>query len=200
MEKKSFYIKESLKLFLQYGIKTVTIGQITQQLNVSSKTLYLLFGDKTGLVEACFELYRENTEKAYRELLEQAENVAEGLILFYHKLVESMSRINPNFHNDIARYFPRIWDGDEAFGKIQTRQLLERGIKENIFVSNIDPSICTETITLLIRSMFQQDPFAPSSPGMAKLMSNILWPYLRGISTPEGREAFRKYRRSFISI
>lgn len=199
MEKKSFYTKESLKLFLQYGIKTVTIGQITQHLNVSSKTLYVLFGDKTGLVEACFELYRLNTEKAYRELLDQAENVAEGLILFYDKLVESMSRINPNFHNDIARYFPRIWDGDEAFGKVQTRELLERGIREKIFIDNIDPAICTETITLLIRSMFSQDPFAPTSPGIPKLMANTLWPYLRGISTPEGREAFRKYRRRLVN-
>lgn len=200
MEKKEVYIKESLKLFLKYGIKSVTIGQITQQLNVSSKTLYQLFGDKIGLVKACLELYRTNTEKAYQQLMRGAENVADALMAFYEELIQSMSRINPNFLLDIARYFPEIWNEDQAFGIQHTRALLQRGQQEALFVAGLNLEICASTITLLIRSMFQQDPFAGRSANIQLMTSNVLWPYLRGISTDQGREAFRKYRKQTLQV
>ncbi len=200
MEKKAFYIKESLKLFLKYGIKSVTVGQITQQLNVSSKTLYQLFGDKTGLVRECLELYQQNTERAYQALLENADNVADALMGFYEELIESMSRINPNFLLDIARFFPEVWHRDQAFGIHHTLELLQRGQAEHLFVKGLDTDICARTITLLIRSMFQQDPFAEHNPNIQTLTNNVLWPFLRGISTPEGLEAFRKYRKRTVQV
>lgn len=198
MERTQYFVKESLKLFLKYGVKSVTVGQITQHLNVSSKTLYQLFGDKTGLVHQCAELYRTNTAKAYEQLFTDSANVADAVIRFYSLLVESMSIVNPNFFVDIARYFPDLWNQQEAFGLQYTRRLIERGVAEGIFVSGLEVDICAETLTLLIRSIFEKDPLAGTNTQTQILMANVLWPYLRGISTPEGRQEFRKYRRQAI--
>ncbi|MFK7921689.1 MAG: TetR/AcrR family transcriptional regulator [Bacteroidia bacterium] len=198
MERNEYYIKESLKLFLKYGVKSVTIGQITQHLNVSSKTLYQLFGDKTGLVHHCVELYRTNTAITYQELLSGAENVADALIRFYNTLVESMGLINPNFFVDVTRYFPELWDQQEAFGMQYTQELIEQGVKEGIFVEGIHIGICAETLTLLIRSIFEKDPLSKHNAKTQTLMNNVIWPYLRGISTPQGQEEFRKHRRQVV--
>ncbi|MDX2285489.1 MAG: TetR/AcrR family transcriptional regulator [Bacteroidia bacterium] len=195
MDKRSHYIKESLKLFLKYGIRTVTVGQITAQLNISSKTLYLLFGDKTGLVYACFQLYAQNSQKAYEKLEQESENVADLLIRFYNKLVESFGRINPNFFNDISAYFPELWNSDEAFGLEQTRQLLRRGVEEALFVPHLEVPVCAETLTMLLRSMFEKESF--EGRGMPLLLTNVLWPYVRGLCTARGLEEFRKYRKVF---
>ncbi|TAE51120.1 MAG: TetR/AcrR family transcriptional regulator [Bacteroidetes bacterium] len=192
-EKRAYYIKESLKLFLKYGIRTVTVGQITSHLNISSKTLYQLFGDKTGLVKACFELYSQNSHKTFEEIEAEAENVADMLIRFYKRLTDSLSRINPNFFNDMAGYFPEIWSSDEAFAMNHTRIILRRGVEEKIFVGGIDIELCAQTLTLLLRFMFEREPFG--SHNSQRLLANVLWPYVRGISTPEGLEEFRRYRR-----
>ena len=195
MEKKEYYIKESLKLFMKYGVKTVTIGQITSHLNVSSKTLYAIFGDKTGLVDECFLLYKKNSEKAFEDLQKASDNVADMLVKYYNMLVDSITRINPNFYNDIARYFPEIWDSDEAFGIIQTKALLVQGVEEGLFFSAIDIGLCSETLTILLRSLFELEPYSRDEIGSHKLMTNVIWPYFRGICTPEGVEEFRKYRK-----
>ncbi|MDX2248721.1 MAG: TetR/AcrR family transcriptional regulator [Bacteroidia bacterium] len=195
MEKKAFYIKESLKLFMKFGVKSVTVGQITAKLNISSKTLYLIFGDKTALVEACFDLYKENSAKEFDFLRSDSDNVADMLVRFYNTLIESISRINPNFFNDIASYFPKIWDSDEAFGINQTRELMKQGISEGIFSKAIDVELCAETLTLLLRSMFEKDPYDSRHGGSQRLLANVLWPYIRGLCTPEGMEEFRKYRK-----
>ena len=196
MNKQDIYIKESLKLFLKYGIKSVTIGQITSRLNVSSKTIYNLFQDKTGLVQACFELYKVNSHKEFDALQKQADNVADLVIRFYVKLVESLSLINPNFFNDIAHYFPQIWDTNEAFGISHTREIIQQGIDEGIFVEGIDIDICATTFTMLVQSMFENDELW--GKGTQKLLTNVLWPYVRGICTQEGLEEFRKYRRFML--
>lgn len=198
VEKKDIYIKESLKLFLKYGIKTVTVGQITAKLNISSKTLYLIFGDKTALVSECFALYRLNYDKEYEQIKSEAVNVADMLIQFYNKSIESLTRINPNFFNDISRYFPEMWNSAEAFGYRHTRELLEQGVSEGIFVSSIDMDLCAETLTLLLRSMFDRESFSETST--RKLLTNVMWPYVRGICTESGMVEFRKHRRFVAGV
>lgn len=194
IEKKDIYIKESLKLFLKYGIRSVTVGQITQKLNVSSKTLYSIFGDKLGLVSACFNLYKEESQLEYEQLKGNSENIAQVLIKFYLRSVEAFNRINPNFFNDIASYFPEIWDDDEAFGKHRTQELLAQGIEEGIFFNSIDLEIASRALSILLRSMLEDE--ALFEQGNERLFSNVLWPYLRGICTQKGLEEFRKYRKT----
>ncbi|WNJ18892.1 TetR/AcrR family transcriptional regulator [Pontibacter sp. G13] len=198
MDKRIIYTKESLKLFLKFGVRSVTVGQITGHLNISSKTLYQLYGDKTGLVNACFQLYRDNSREEFDKLEADCTNVAELLVLFYNKMISSLSRINPNFLNDISNYFPEIWDSNEAFGVTFTKQILTRGVEEGIFHNSIDVEICAETLSLLLRSMFEKDPF--SGRDSKKLLANMLWPFVRGICTEEGLTEFRKYRRFAVGV
>lgn len=199
MEKKELYVKESLKLFMKFGVKSVTVGQITGKLNISSKTLYQIFGDKSALVEECFLLYQKNMERRFHTLRRESENVADMLVRFYNMLVESITRVNPNFYNDIARYFPEIWDSDDAFGISQTRELMKQGVAEGLFIPAIDIRLCSETLTLLLRSMFEKDPYDTRHGGSQRLFMNVLWPYVRGICTPKGLEEFRKFRR-YVSV
>ena len=195
-EKRGIYIRESLKLFLKFGIRSVTVGQITQRLNISSKTLYSIFGDKSGLVNECFELYKEDSQREFEGMKVESENVAEALIKFYRRSVEVFNRINPNFFNDLSSYFPQIWDDDEAFEKHRTKELLTQGIEEKIFISSIDLEICSRTLSILLRSMLEDE--ALFEQGNQRLFSNVLWPYLRGICTQKGLEEFRKYRKYLI--
>ncbi|MEZ4826681.1 MAG: TetR/AcrR family transcriptional regulator [Bacteroidia bacterium] len=195
MDKKEFYVKESLKLFMKFGVRSVTIGQITAKLNISSKTLYMIFGDKTGLVEACFELYKFNSTREFESLRQESKNVADMLVKFYNMLIETISRINPNFFNDISSYFPKIWDSDEAFGINQTRELMKQGVEEGIFSQAIDIPLCAQTLTMLLRSIFEKDPYDSRHGGSQRLLANVIWPYVRGLCTREGMEEFRKYRK-----
>lgn len=198
MDKKSLYVKESLKLFMKYGIRAVTVGQITSHLNISSKTLYNLFGDKAALVEATFQLYRYNSDKEFDLLKEDSDNVADMVIRFYNQLVTTLSRTSPNFFNDLSNYFPEFWNAAEAFGIEHTKIALQQGIEEGIFVPSIDVDICSETLTLLLRAMFERDVYVER--GGPYLLSNVLWPYVRGICTPRGLVEFRKYRKSAIGV
>ncbi|MEM7370464.1 MAG: TetR/AcrR family transcriptional regulator [Bacteroidota bacterium] len=196
MDKRTLYIKESLKLFMKYGIRSVTVGQITNKLNISSKTLYNLFGDKAQLVQECFQLYRDTSDREFEVLRQESVNVADMVIRFYNQLVTTLSRTSPNFFNDLTNYFPEFWNAAEAFGIEHTKIAIQQGIEEGLFVPHIDVLIASETLTLLVRAMFERDVYVER--GGPYLLSNVLWPYVRGICTARGLVEFRKYRKMAI--
>lgn len=192
MDKRDFYLKESLKLFLKHGIKKVTVGDITSHLNISSKTLYAIFGDKLSLAEAAFQLYLHNAEHDFNTFSEKTENVADMLVQFSFASVESISRVHPAFFHDLAHYFPNIWDEEEAFGIQFTRALIERGIEEGIFVRAMDRDLCAKTLVWLLRAVVERQEILQQTP--QALWLNVLWPYVRGLCTEQGLRAFREAR------
>ena len=50
MDQKERIIEQAMQMFVTQGIKSVRMDDIAQQLGVSKRTLYELFGDKEGLL------------------------------------------------------------------------------------------------------------------------------------------------------
>ena len=46
-------VNQAIKLFLQYGFKSVTMDEIAQHMRISKKTIYAHFPKKETLVETC---------------------------------------------------------------------------------------------------------------------------------------------------
>lgn len=191
-----FLVKESLKLFLQEGIRGMPIGELSRRLGVSTKTLYQHFGDKPGLVRACVRLYRANSLKLYQESSEGASDSAEVLVRFHHQQVSRLLRTHPAFFRDIAYYLAEESEKRGLLGEQETRELLVRGQSEGLFQQNIDPEISASTLTLLMEAIFEGQRF--SGHGTRELMTQVLWPYWRGLCTELGLEAFRLHRDAYL--
>lgn len=55
MDQKERIIEQAMQMFVTQGIKSVRMDDIAQQLGVSKRTLYELFGDKEGLLYLAME-------------------------------------------------------------------------------------------------------------------------------------------------
>ena len=192
MEKRDQLLKEILIRFLQHGIRQVKISDVTTSLNVSSKTLYQVFGDKEGLIRAAFELYQANTTADFERWKTQSDNVAALMVNFYRAALAGLSRVNPAFFHELSQSYPHIWNSDSAFGLDHSRALLAQGVEEGIFVPQLDLTICSHTLTYLLRSMLDREPFASATP--EQQFNQVIWPYVRGLCTEAGRAKFRAYR------
>jgi TetR/AcrR family transcriptional regulator, cholesterol catabolism regulator len=190
MEKKDFYVEKSLKLFLKHGIKSVTIGEIANRLNISTKTIYKLFIDKTGLVKECLALDNQIIHQTYEQIL-QKENALSALMQFYNELANRIASVNPNYFADLQRYFPEFWAEIADYSTNQLDILLRRGVESGIFFKNIDTLICAKSIGLLINAVLQDDYFSTQLKDRRKLTANVLYPYIRGICTHQGLEEIK---------
>ncbi|HSZ24963.1 MAG TPA: helix-turn-helix domain-containing protein, partial [Cytophagaceae bacterium] len=66
MDAKDIILKGALEMFMRYGIKSITMDDISRSLGVSKKTIYQYFIDKEALIGSCVE----DNVKMHRELLE----------------------------------------------------------------------------------------------------------------------------------
>lgn len=185
-------LKESLIKFLHHGIKQVKISDLTQVLNVSSKTLYLHFEDKHGLVRECFQLYLSNTTLEFTELELTSGDVAELMVGFYRSALAGLNKVNPAFFKDLSTSYDDIWSSEDAFGLIHAKSMIARGIKEEIFVPSLDQDLCARTLTHLLRMVLEKEPFCSETP--ERQFNFVIWPYVRGMCTQKGREKFRSYQ------
>ncbi len=192
MDKKDLYIEQALRKFLKFGIRSVTIGEIAQHLNISTKTIYKLFDDKNGLVNACLELDKQIVEKTYQKILNN-EVLMISLIEFYNELVNRISRVNANYFLDVQKYFPQAWEEITVLSTEYIKELLERGIQQGYFYKTLDKEVVAQTLSLLVRAMLDDHTFVNYTPNRRQLSANVIYPYLRGICTQKGWEEVRQY-------
>src|ERR1700733_9047928 len=83
------------ELFLQAGIKSVTMDDIAKHLGMSKKTIYQFFKDKNELVIALIKQRLQKDEDEMTEMINKSGNVIEGMILMMKCSEEIFSRANP---------------------------------------------------------------------------------------------------------
>ncbi|EAY25991.1 TetR/AcrR family transcriptional regulator [Microscilla marina] len=198
MDKKQLYIEKTLHLFLQKGIKNVTMSEVTQALNVSSKTLYKMFDGKTGLVLTCIRLHKyQMSEMAQRIIDEKDENVLDAIISIHDAFLGEVVQIDPAYFNDIAFYYPEIWETESYFDFKYTKGLMMRGIKQGLFHKNLDVELAVDTIVLLIRAMIEhKDLQGKYKQNYEPLYNSMLLPYLKGLCTMHGLQKLREYHKA----
>ncbi|OJJ23883.1 hypothetical protein BKI52_05910 [marine bacterium AO1-C] len=197
MNKEQTYIAQTLQLFLEKGIKNVTMSEIARALNASSKTIYKIFEDKTGLVLACIRLHQQQMSTMEQQIMEQkGEQVIEAMITIHDAFLAEMAKVDLVYFNDIAHYYPDIWASESYFDFRYTKRLMIKGIKEGIFYKNIDVELAVDTIVLLMKAMIEHNDFQSEYQANHELLySSILLPYLRGICTMNGLQKLKEYHR-----
>jgi AcrR family transcriptional regulator len=198
MDKKQLYIEKTLHLYLKKGIKNVTMSEVTQALNVSSKTLYKIFDGKTGLVLSCIRLHKHQMSEMAQGIIDQKEeNVLDAIISIHDAFLGEMGQVDPAYFNDIALYYPEIWEAESYFDFKYTKRLMMRGIKQGLFHKNLDVELAVDTIVLLIRAMIEhKDLKGKYQQNYDPLYNSMLFPYLKGLCTMHGLQKLREYNKA----
>ena len=84
MDQKERIIEQAMHMFVSQGIKSVRMDDIAQQLGVSKRTLYELFGDKEGLLYLAMDRYFEKKRIERAAVCAHARNVLEAMLSLIH--------------------------------------------------------------------------------------------------------------------
>src|ERR1700758_1499029 len=133
------------ELFLQAGIKSVTMDDIARHLGMSKKTIYQFFKDKNELVTALIKQRLQDDEDEMTEMLNKSANVIEGMINMMKCSEEIFARANPILIHDLQKYHPEAWKQFQGFKSeviVRTmEELLNKGIKQGYIRPDIDVKI-----------------------------------------------------------
>lgn len=194
-------IKTALKLFLENGVKTITMTRLTKDLHTSKRTIYNHFEDKTELLKACLYSYHTEVRKENREIISSASNAIEAMGILLHQILRRASTVNPNFFNDIIHYYPGLLNKSYRdtgnFAHQQLFHLAEWGKEEGIFMQDMDVEVVAKTVGAMLKLFKDNNQFPVSEFSKERLTFGILVPYMRGLCTPEGVELLEKQEELF---
>ena len=192
VEVKDRILVESGLLFGKYGIKSMTMDSLAEELGISKRTIYERFKDKDTLLREVIIYYKNQTQEQSYLLIEQSDNAIEALFRIIKMTIGQMTHMSPAFFHDFRKYHQKVFKEFSEPGEIRdlsmTRRLLETGIEQEVFRDDFDIDIVNRTLHTLF-DLFGHDSQMVDDGYDRKLMfDHIIIPFFRGISTKKGRK------------
>lgn len=152
-QKEKIILEASLALFMENGVKKVTIAEIANQANVSQVTIYKYFESKHNLIHEVFLYYLHKKSEEFDQLLHSDLPFPEKIKkLIFVKHAEA-AKINKDFYQHIMREYT-------AGARAMTALYEEKGIPSYIELFNqgkaegyIDPALSNEAIVFFLGAL-----------------------------------------------
>jgi AcrR family transcriptional regulator len=193
-------IREKAKeLYLKYGIRSVSMDDIANQLGMSKKTIYQYFTDKNDLVDAVVEDDVCEMQADCMKCSEQAHDAIEEIFLTVDKVVEQLGNMNPMVLYDLEKFhvraYQRFMEHKNKFLLQIIRHNLEWGIRDGLYRSNIDVDVLSRFRLESMMIPFNIDLFPPSRYKLADVTKEIIEHFVFGLASQKGHKLILKYQQ-----
>ena len=193
-EKELFIIEKTGELFKKYGIKSVSMDDIAQQLSISKKTLYQYFKDKADLVTKVVNYHNCDHDQKFLDLMKSEMNAIDILIEVSKHLIEMLKEINPPIFYDLRKYYPELTKElivnrkDHVYNNIKTNLL--KGIEQGIYRDDLNPDIITSIYVKRMDDVIFEDDNSLNRFQQHEIFSQLFIYHIRGIVNTKGLEYF----------
>lgn len=186
------------ELFLQAGIKSVTMDDVAKHLGMSKKTIYHFFSDKNELVMALVKKKLDEDECQIKLIMQNSANVIEEMINMMKCSEEIFSRINPIVIHDLQKYHPEAWSQFQKFKSevlVKTlEELLTKGIQQGFIRPDIDVKILAKMRVNQVEMGFNTSIFSVAEFSPWKVQSQLMEHFNYGVCTLKGHKLLDQYR------
>ena len=201
-------VKERIKqkadeLYRRYGIKSVTMDEIANQLGVSKKTIYHSFSDKNELVdEVIVDMLRFNKECCQR-YKSNSQNAVDEIFQALDMLQVIFDNMNPSILFDIERNYPATYKKFKEYKYKYLFELvkdnIERGIREELYRPEINIDVVAKVRLETMMLPFDERLFPKNKFSMVMLHQQLIEYFLFGIASLKGYKLILKYQKERLN-
>lgn len=191
-EKNKAIVEKVSAMYLEYGIRGVTMDDIAHKLSISKKTLYEHFSDKKELVSAVLENARIDWDTRFASIDCSNVSAIDELIHFYEIQVKMIKSNKPAFIYDLKKYYPEIFN---RFHSIKQNMILNRfennikkGKKEGLYREDINVEIIAKLNLMRFEGITNSEFFSIDDLVSTDLFTEIFKYHIYGIVNEKGRE------------
>lgn len=197
MNQKERIVNESMKMFVEQGIKSVRMDDIATRLGVSKRTLYELFGDKEGLLWLAMNRYFDYRAERQVELAARAENMLEAIFIILNDVMdesETVSRLMANLRKFYPAIYARLFRERDERNRKGLHQYLEKGVADGFFVKGMNIELAMSLLYHTASSLiFFKELTPPRGMTERDAFLQIMATFFRGIATPRGMAMIDEY-------
>ncbi|MCY7291946.1 MAG: TetR/AcrR family transcriptional regulator [Ferruginibacter sp.] len=196
-------IKHKAKeLFMQFGLKSVSMDDIANGLGISKKTIYLFYADKDALVDDVIASLIQHNQECCDQDQKTADNAVHEIFLAMDFIMEVFRSMNPSLLFDMQKYYPAAYQkfskhkNDYLYGVIKSN--LERGMAEEWYRSDLKVDVMARFRVESMMLPFNPEFHTKVKLNLAAIEEEITLHFLFGMVSPKGYKLAVKYHQDRI--
>lgn len=200
MVKREKIIQRASEMFVEFGVKSVRMDDVAQDLAISKRTLYELFADKQELLYHSISRVMRNEAEAIRAKVDIKEKGIPALFEIFEMMVarsQVRTRIMENLQKFYPEVFERVMKENRDLGLVQLRDqllgLVELGLVDpNV---NIDLAVTMFYYTSMGLIRRHSKLVLPEGVSEESAYAYMVVNFFRGLATLKGVEQIDAYIR-----
>lgn len=203
-EKLKLILDGSGRLLLKYGLRNLSMDDISRDLSISKKTLYQYVENKADLIDKVMMNHLDEDWKRVIESVIPGRNAIDVLLSVSKQVCEHTKEINPNISFELQKFYPDVYKKfiDKQRSQIMTgmRLNIEQGMQEGLFRSDLDIDVVLHLYTQAVEDIHQIDIKNGANVSYDKLLSVMFENHIRGIASQEGLEYLEKVKNESKNV
>jgi AcrR family transcriptional regulator len=195
-------LAKSAEMFLNLGVKSVTMDEIAAEMGISKKTIYAHFSTKTKLIEATALYVFENISCGIDEIREENKDPLEELYIIKNFALDHLKDEKSSPQYQLQKYYPKI------FTTIKTRQQemmkglimenLKRGIDQGVYRKDLPLDFTSRIYFVGMLGIKDRELFPDKIYSTNELVEKHLEYHLRAIVTEKGLQKLNELLNSTL--
>lgn len=187
-------------LFMRYGVKSVTMDDVSRELGISKKTLYKYVTTKDDLILHVMEIYVSRDQQMSTTICSTAYNAIDELQRISAHVNMELQQLNPALVFDLQKYHRPIWEHLEQHhyqfvGLCMLNNIL-RGRREGLYRDDFNAEIVARLHVSHIHSLLNPDVFPHTQFKLTDIHNTLLDYHMHAICTPKGIEVLAQLRQA----
>lgn len=184
------------KLFNRFGVRSVSMDDVSKEINISKKTLYKCFRDKNELISTTVNVHIDRMEAAIQEIKHTQSHAIKQLNDITKFAIEQSRSMNPNMIFDLKKYHPEIYqilaERRESHSLVRITENIELGRSQGFYRNDFDEKIIAKAFSKLTFTTFDSFDETSSIEFAKHSISEIMKYHIRGIATELGKDELEK--------
>lgn len=184
--------------FMKLGIKSVSMDDLSSDMGISKKTLYLHFDNKKDLVKKSMGRHIHQEEQLIREISRTATDAIDEMAQIAEHTVIHFREIRPTLIYDLQKYYRDIWDLvtklHSVFIKTRIEDNIVRGISEGYYRQDADADIISKLYVAKSFSLVDEKLFSLQDYERERLITQHVLYHFHGILSNKGRKHLRDFQ------
>jgi len=192
MNYKEEILKKTFDLVMKYGIKSVSMDDISKSIGISKKTIYQYFENKRALISEMIDDHIQEDERDITEIIAKSQNAIFEIIDIAKHILTFLKGMSPSMIYDTQKYYPKQWEKVErqhfSFFHDIIKANIERGQKEGLYNKDLNPEIISRLYIKQNLAIADEFTFPSNEYNRGELYKTLVTYHIRGLMTDKGRK------------
>lgn len=192
VEMQTRILEKARELFFFFGVKSITMDDISKHLGISKKTLYTYYKDKSELVHLVMGDLLSQHVAEMADLKERAANAVEEVVLNSKAIYSVFKDLKPNVLFEVEKYFPELacqfLNHRHNCMLAVIKENLERGKTEGLYRADLETDFVAQVRLNQLVSAFDEKAYPFVSFNIQKIICKLTSLYLNSICSTKGKQ------------